>query len=313
MWRLVIAAIAGIAAAVVVAVYCLPGHRGGSPAQEEGPEKPAVEPSADIEALIKGLRSPNPTDRSIFSRNLVRETGMFFGFKPAALAEEREAAIRRWEEWWVDNCRKTREQWLIDSLSAEGYGGKALALKTLAEMNSTAAVPAIVEILDGEDTDLKFEAIRALGKLKAQKAVPKLIAMLEPGEEPKVRHAAARSLGQIGTQEGLIALEHTAEDADPLTRVEAASALMIRAPGRAAKVLHSLLLDGSAEAKQFAINALASLKKPESVPYLAPLLQAQEPVAAAAHRALFTIVGSDLGRKPDAWLQWYDANMKKDG
>jgi hypothetical protein len=313
MWRFIIAAVAGISAAIVVLTLC----------HHDSPQEPAatvrIRPGhdkglrADIDALIKGLRSPDAPSRSLFSRNLIRETGMFFGFKPADLPEEREAAVKRWEEWWAANREKTKEQWLADSLSMQDYEGKVLTLKTLAEMESTGAVPEIVKILDGEDAELKFEAIRTLGKLKTEKAVPKLIAMLEPGEAPRVRHAAARSLGQIGEEEGLVALEHTAEGADALTRIEAASALMIRAPERAVRVLHSLLTDGNNEAKQFAINALSSLKKPESIPHLVPLLSAEKPVAEAAHRALFTIVGIDLGQEPEPWLKWHQESMKENG
>ena len=313
MWRFIIAAIAGVSAAVVVISLCQQDSPQDSAGTTRIRARQETGLQADIDALIKGLRSPDAPSRSIFSRNLIRETGMFFGFKPADLPEEREAAVKRWEEWWIANRRKTKEQWLTDSLSMQGYGGKVLALKTLAEMESTGAIPEVVRILDGENAELKFEAIRVLGKLKAKEAVLKLIAMLEPGEAPRVRHAAARSLGQIGDKEGLIALEHTAESADALTRIEAASALMIRAPERAVRVLHSLLVDSNAEAKQFAINALASLKKPESVPHLVPLLSAEKPVAEAAHRALFTIVGRDLGQEPEPWLKWYQESMKENG
>lgn len=312
MWRFLLAAVAGIAAGVVVVVFC---GRDTGPQPDGSGRQPGVSPSGtrdEIGALINGLRSPDPASRSIFSRNLVRETGMFFGFKPAALPEERDAAIRRWEQWWSLNRGKTKEQWLVDSLSLEDYEGKTLALKTLAEMNSGAAIPAIVNMLDGADTDVKVEAIRALGRLKDERAAAKLIAVLESDEEPMVKHAAARSLGQIGTQDALLALERTTRSGDALTRIEAASALMIRAPERALPVLHSLLVQSNEQARQFAVNALASMKKPESVPYLAPLLQAEEALAEAAHRALFAIAGEDFGREPDAWLRWYERRGGQD-
>jgi hypothetical protein len=313
MWRFLLAAVAGVAAAVVVVALCGSDSGPRPPVSPESVNTPRSDTRDEIGSLIKGLRSPDPAARSIFSRNVVRETGMFFGFKPAALPKERDAAVRRWEEWWSLNRGKTKEQWLIDSLSLKDYEGKTLALKTLVEMNSRACVPAIVSMLDDAGIDLKVDAIRALGKLKGEEAVPALIALLETGEEPRVRHAAARSLGQIGTQEGFVTLERTAKQGDALTRIEAASALMVRAPERALPVLHSLLIESNAEAKQFAISALAAMKKRESVPYLAPLLQAEEPLAAAARRALFAIVGEDLGPEPDAWLQWYERSTKQGG
>lgn len=165
MVKYIIAALAGASAAVIFALNAR------TPLSSEAeysrhPQRREEKFQDDVSVLIRGLRSPDPQARSIFHRNLVEETGMFFGFKPAALPEERMAAIGRWEDWWAANYNKTKEQWLIDCLSLEDYDGKVLAVKTLARMSSGASTPAIVSLLDDPDAQLRIEAVRALGRLK---------------------------------------------------------------------------------------------------------------------------------------------------
>jgi HEAT repeat protein len=230
---------------------------------------------------------------------------MFFGFEPTALPEEREAAVGQWESWWAANRGKTKEQWLTDSLSLEGYKAKQLALQTLAEMSAESAIPAITETLGDPDPGIRAEAAKSLGILKAQAAVGKLSGILEADEDVKVRRAAARALGQIGTGEAFSKLELTAGHKDELTRIEAASALVLHAPEQALPVLHSLLSDGSSDARLFAITRLGALKKPESVPHLVKLLET-EIYSGKIREALQAIVGEDLGPEPEPWIEWYE-------
>ena len=167
MTKYIIAALAGVVAALVITIF-IPPEPAPTSGRKANVSRREAEARDRIDALIKGLRSPNPEDRAIFHRNLIEETGMFFEFKPAALPEEREAAFRRWEEWWSVNRDKTREQWLIDSLSLEDYGGKPLTFKKLVEMSSQASVPAIIAILDDPQPLLRADAVRALGRLAAR-------------------------------------------------------------------------------------------------------------------------------------------------
>ncbi len=310
MVKYIIAALAGASAAVIFALNAR------TPLSSEAeysrhPQRREEKFQDDVSVLIRGLRSPDPQARSIFHRNLVEETGMFFGFKPAALPEERMAAIGRWEDWWAANYNKTKEQWLIDCLSLEDYDGKVLAVKTLARMSSGASTPAIVSLLDDPDAQLRIEAVRALGRLKAEDAVGRLATLLESDKEPRVRRAAARALGQIGSGEALLALVETASEKDMLTRIEAVSALVLRAPERALPVLHSVLADGDTHARLFAISRLVPIRRPESVPHLAKLLGSEKPVSDKAHQALHTIVGKDLGPQPGPWIEWYEEHKKQ--
>jgi hypothetical protein len=309
MIKYIIAAIAGVVAGVVVTLYVLDfdtaPEDGGTPSGSE------LDSRASVDALIEGLRLLDPEDRALFHKNLLEETGMFFGFKPTALHEEREAAVRRWEKWWAANRDKTKEQWLIESLSMKNYDGKPLALRELAEMSSQASVPEIIPLLADEDSEVRREAALALGQLHAGAAVEKLSEMLLGEEDFHVTRAAARALGQIGSEECLEALAKTGEHKDILTRLEAVSSLMLRDADRALPLLYLLLKENHEQARQFAMTQLVCLRRAESVPHLAELLVSEDPWIDKAREALTKIVGKDLGPERDPWIEWYENNKNQ--
>lgn len=309
MIKYIAVAVAGIAAGVVISLYVFIER--GAPPETGNAARPAEDLRGEIDALIKGLRSPDPKARSIFHRNLTERTSMLFGFKPSALAEERDAAVNRWANWWAENRDKTKEQWLIDCLSVPGYGGKQLALRTLAGMPSRTSMPAITPLLASDDALLRLEAVRALGVLKAQTAAAALAELLEKDEDVMVRRAAARSLGLIGTRDAIAALERTTSQDDLLVKVEAAEALLYLSPEHALPVLHSLLTDGGQNTKLFAIMRLTLVRSPQSVPHLTGLLSARDNLSEEAHNLLKTIVGRDLGPDPAPYLDWYEKNKQQ--
>jgi len=310
MAKYIFAALAGIAAAITI-MFCVFRDNVSPAGQPVHPVPYNADTRAEISALIKGLCLSDPKARSISHRHLVEETGMFFGFKPSAFPEERDPAVRRWEKWWAANCDKSKEQWLTDSLSSEGYAGKPLALKVLAEMSCKASIPAIIALLHDPQAGLRVEAVRALGQLKAESAVAELSELLETDKEVRVRRAAVRSLGLIGSKDALAAIAATATQEDALTRIEAASAIVLHSPEDALPILYSLLGEGNDQARDFAVSRLAELRIPASVPYLVELLGGQEAVSMKAHEALQNITGKDLGTEPAPWIKWYEEQEKK--
>jgi hypothetical protein len=309
MAKYIIAALAGIAAGFIITLHTMDSRN--EPGQSDRSPCPEPDLRARIDALIKGLSLPDPADRALFHRNLVEETGMFFGFKPTALAAEREAAVGRWKEWWSQNRNKSKEQWLIESLSVQGYEGKPLAIRQLADMSSQSSAGEMMLLLDDPDSAVRREAARALGILRVQAAVDKLASLLEGDEDYQVCRAAARALGPIGSEDALAALSEARTHEDPLTRVEAASSLMLRDPERALSVLHSLLKEEDDQVRQFAITQIACLQRAESVPHLAELLASDETWATKAREALVKIVGKDLGPDKGPWVDWYEAHKNQ--
>lgn len=308
MIKYIIAAIAGIAAGFLISMYAFVDR--GTPPGTRNAARPAENLRQEIDALIKGLSSPDPKARSIFHRNLIERTGIFFGFKPSAFPEERAAVVERWVNWWAKNRDKTKEQWLIDSLSLSDFVGKPLAVRMLAEMSSAASVPPITALLESTDSQLRLEAARALGRLKAESAAA-LIKRLERDEDVMVRRAAARSLGQIATQDALAALQRTTGQEDLIVRIEAAEALLHLSPERALPVLHSFLANGDESTRMFAITRLAHLRSPQSVPHLARLLGTGGKASKKAHELLKTIVGRDLGPNPTPYLDWHKKQKRQ--
>lgn len=305
MAKYIIVVLGGIAAGLVIALHGIPGSA-PRPLPVDAPARTQSGPRETIDALIAGLGVDDPKARAIFHSHLVEETGMFFGFKPAALPEERGAAIRRWRGWWQANRRKTREQWLVDSLAMETYGAKAFSLKKLAEMSSQTCIPVVTALLDSEEPELRMQAATALGQLKAVSATDRLSRLLAADTNPSVRRAAVRALGRIASKEALDTLAGTAQEKDVLTKIEAASALVLHSPPQALPVLYSLLSENEEQAVRFAVVRLRELRRPESVPHLAKLLTGEEPYPEMARRALEAIVGQDLGAQQAPWLEWYE-------
>lgn len=53
--------------------------------------------------LARGLRDEDHRTRGVANNALMVTTGRSHGFKPGGTAEDREEAVRKWEEWWEEN------------------------------------------------------------------------------------------------------------------------------------------------------------------------------------------------------------------
>lgn len=54
---------------------------------------------SDVDVLIAGLREQDTFTRALCAKSLLEATGERMGFDPHGPADEREAAVKRWEEW----------------------------------------------------------------------------------------------------------------------------------------------------------------------------------------------------------------------
>ena len=73
----------------------------------------------------------------------------------------------------------------------------------------------VLEELDSEQPELRFEAARAAGELVLEEAVRKLIELAQE-EDPEIRMASVVALGEIGTQEARRGLSNLAEHASEI-------------------------------------------------------------------------------------------------
>ncbi len=175
---------------------------------------------------------------------------------------------------------------------------------TLAEKWGAAAVPRLVEMLDDSDAFLRAFAAIELGQLKDRRAADALIRRLGDSEETVVTHAA-QALGKIGDPKAIPALLAIFKDqrTENDVRISTAGAManlgrneglnyllaMVKSPnpddrGRAAYELGdiqtataygplvSLLSDGTASVRIFAVQGLGDLRDPRAIPAVRKLL-----------------------------------------
>jgi HEAT repeat protein len=75
---------------------------------------------------------------------------------------------------------------------------RPMAAKFLADLGCQSASPAIMRLLEARDSWTRNEAIRALGKLRAQEAIPRLKTLATNSADSQTSLWALASLGEIG-------------------------------------------------------------------------------------------------------------------
>ena len=99
----------------------------------------------------------------------------------------------------------------LDSPTRSGIlSVRGRAARYLGELRAQRAVPALVALLEDERYDVRLAAARALGRIGDPSAVPALIAALDDPDRG-VRMNVAPSLGQIGDPSAVPALERALE------------------------------------------------------------------------------------------------------
>ena len=86
------------------------------------------------------------------------------------------------------------------------------------------AVPALIEALKNEDSEVRWEAAIVLRKAGDKSAVPALTEALKD-KDSEVRRKAAYALGWIGDKSAIPALTEALKDKDSLVRMYATQAL----------------------------------------------------------------------------------------
>ena len=102
------------------------------------------------------------------------------------------------------------------------------AIQASGDLNNRDNIDVLLEKLDDDEysNKRKPEILLTLGKIKAVKAVPKLIEIIEDKEEDKIwRMYASDSLGKIGDKEAVAPLKKLFNEDDALIRAYAATAL----------------------------------------------------------------------------------------
>jgi serine/threonine protein kinase len=146
----------------------------------------------------------------------------------------------------------------------------------------------------------KKEVPRPLGDDPADKLASEL---LEASEA--TRPAVLRKLRDGKQRECTDALALAINRLDGDAQAQARDALANRLAGTTTKALEAYLEDGEPEVRRAAARACAMKKLESSIPALIRLLGDPQPgVVEAAHVALVSLAGEDVGTTPEAWQEW---------
>ena len=135
-----------------------------------------------------------------------------------------------------------------------------------------------------EESQVKEQALRALGRLQARDAIPELISVLTSAPADSLstnllHHAALAALSEIGGNEIAPALRSALRDNDPVVRIAAVRALAkLQDTAARPEILNLIRTDNNPEVRLIALGSLAAFVAPgmSVAEDLLPLLQDRE-------------------------------------
>ena len=276
------------------------------------------------EALLQDLTGKSSSVRSRARKRLMKLAGrdaptvsrLFEGAD--ARSAERLARILG----WTGDPRYVPP--LFEKAKASSDAGlKGACIAALGAIGNDSALSALRGLARHDDPVVRLraaEALSASGGALAEKLL--MVAGLDPDEQ--VRKAAYSGLGEIGGVEAARFIAGQVSSAGDRTVVWAAGAggrILARHRGEGdarfspesaadameelAEELVDLAEDGSAEARDAAIKALAGAGIVEAVPALIEIMRDEPEAAAAVNDALRRISGKNLPPDPAAWESWH--------
>ncbi|WP_335110690.1 NACHT domain-containing protein, partial [Nostoc sp.] len=156
-------------------------------------------------------------------------------------------------------------QKLIAALKDSNSDVRYYAASALGKIGNAEAVPELIAALKDSESDVRGCAASALGKIGNAEAVPELIAALKDSESD-VRGYAASVLGNIGNAEAVPELIAALKDSNSDVRGYAASALGKIGNAEAVRGLIAALKDSESDVRYYAASALGKIGNAEAVP-----------------------------------------------
>lgn len=190
----------------------------------------------------------------------------------------------------VNHDEVDAEEHLVRKLQDVDESVRIEAVELLVRNGSTRAVPALVGLLFVSD-DLRYHAIRALGRLRAESAAPEL-ERLFPRAGGHERLEIVAALIRIGAPGLLPFLKARLHEAEPEVRRVSADGLARVAQASELPLLVQLAHDPDWSIRNHAGWGLGRLGRPEGRDALLALVRDTEPVVARTARAALTKLGS---------------------
>ena len=149
---------------------------------------------------------------------------------------------------------------LIRGLGSSRWEARRAASEALANLGSPAVGP-LIDALRDKNPDVRWAAIRALGKLGDPVAVKSIIKALRD-EDSGVRKTAAEALGKIGDAKATVPLIAAVDDENWSVRQAAVESLGKMGHAKAVDAVVNALRDGYSDVRQAAVTAAVQMGKP---------------------------------------------------
>lgn len=129
------------------------------------------------------------------------------------------------------------------------------------------AIPSLIEILSDDtlEDELRWYAVRILGELKNEQAIPALISLIQTDDSEELRSMASSALGQLGGK-AILSLRDLLASLD--TRLLATQALCYIRNKETIEPLLSVAFDSQIAVRAAAIEALSSFHETRVIPVL---------------------------------------------
>ena len=166
-----------------------------------------------VPALVKALGDPNPFVAQAANAALEHLTAHSVGFN-AFVPDEKAAGRAAWAEWLANNPWDRVEARLVEALAKAPAGRRQALIEALAHVGGEKAGAALRQLLAKvEDLPLReaMAAMRALGRLRDQEAVPVLKGIL--AANARKNPGRARKLHELGWTQRPVYLAATAAEA----------------------------------------------------------------------------------------------------
>ena len=137
------------------------------------------------------------------------------------------------------------------------------------------AADVLIALLDDTDLEIRVLAAEYLGLMRSRRAVPRLLALLEPASDtpPRLRAVAVDALGEIADPRATVALVDVLAHGPAALHAAAASALIYIGDAGAVPALAALARDARAPARAHAVRALGGILRDRPRPEVRALLE----------------------------------------